>query len=260
MLENCKEIEIVCKFFSNKISNSVDREKINKFSELMESGLSEKYEGHWYENSPRRGQAYRTILFDPTGFVDCVIQKALKESGIVTNEVDDFKSLFPTLKNKPLQVWVDPMCVEVEYLKAKTTTVLYQHPAQTTTTQVVAPKPVTHSPPRSLSPVQQQSRVSPNLETMGNYYSPPASPPSTFGDNMYYQAPQNAYSPPQQQPVYYTRETTSPVYFHETNNTSPVFYPSNSPVYYNDFSCRTEAYPQQSNNWMSYEYSTYVHN
>lgn len=224
------EISTASKFFTEKITKTIPEEVRNKFYLALVKELEEKYKNHWYVETPRRGQAYRTILFDSTGFVDNTIQNALRECGL-SESILDLDSLFPTFKEKPVQVWVDPYCVEVAYLKSKKSSILYQ--------QAIEQQPVYQQPQQTTQVAyhQQNSGAVNNYPEQQQqqyvYYSPPASPP--LADMYMYQQPRD------QSPVYY----------------SDTVYYDNAVYYDNMYSCGMEA---TNSNQQTWEYSTYVQN
>lgn len=56
-----KEIAAVIVFLKRHVkrSNKLDSEKIDLFVERLAVALQEKFKGHWYPDSPSKGQAYR---------------------------------------------------------------------------------------------------------------------------------------------------------------------------------------------------------
>lgn len=82
-----------------KRNNKLDSEKIELFAERFAFILQEKFKGHWYPDSPSKGQAYRCIRINRVHRQDPDILRACNESGIQYSELG-----LP----RELTIWVDP--------------------------------------------------------------------------------------------------------------------------------------------------------
>lgn len=76
----------------------LDEAKADVFGEKLQKILLDKYHGHWYPESPSRGQAYRCIQMN-RGAVCGLIQKACEESELTPNE----------LRLPDVTLWIDPL-------------------------------------------------------------------------------------------------------------------------------------------------------
>ncbi|MDP2437029.1 MAG: hypothetical protein Q8P67_14880 [archaeon] len=70
--------------------------------------------GHWYPQAPVRGQALRSVIYDPAkGDIDDLLLAAAESIGISSDKLS--KSLAIPKGAKFCQVWTDPGLVEVTY-------------------------------------------------------------------------------------------------------------------------------------------------
>lgn len=77
----------------------LDETKAELFAEKLEKHLCDKYENHWYPDSPSKGQAYRCIRINNGTLCD-VVQKACEESELTPREL----GLPPEFT-----LWIDPL-------------------------------------------------------------------------------------------------------------------------------------------------------
>lgn len=68
------------------------------FGEKLQKILLDKYDGHWYPESPSRGQAFRCIRMNGEA-VCSLVQKACEESELTPNE----------LRLPDFTLWIDPL-------------------------------------------------------------------------------------------------------------------------------------------------------
>eukprot|EP00794_Sanderia_malayensis_P007127 gene7127-7932_t len=83
----------------------IAQEKLEKFSEIFEDLLFEKYKNHWHPNKPHKGSAYRCLRI-AYSTMDPTIATAALRSGVSSQD------LFRTLPAE-LTIWIDPN--EVSY-------------------------------------------------------------------------------------------------------------------------------------------------
>lgn len=90
-----------------KKNNKLESEKIDLFGEKFAFILQDKFKGHWYPDSPSKGQAYRCIRINRVHRQDPDIVRACAESGIEFSELG-----LP----RELTIWVDPgeVCCRLE--------------------------------------------------------------------------------------------------------------------------------------------------
>ncbi|XP_071326826.1 maternal B9.15 protein [Trachinotus anak] len=78
----------------------LDEAKAESFAEKLQKLLCDKYEGHWYPDSPSKGQAFRCIRVNNGVLCDEVVLKACEESELTPTEL----GLPPEIT-----VWIDPL-------------------------------------------------------------------------------------------------------------------------------------------------------
>ncbi|XP_075695133.1 protein BTG3-like [Rhinoderma darwinii] len=77
----------------------LDSRQVERFTETLTSILCAKYEGHWYPDSPQKGQAYRCIRIEHNLVVDDSVLRACVRSGLRCSQL-----AFP----KNMSIWIDP--------------------------------------------------------------------------------------------------------------------------------------------------------
>ncbi|CAJ1064628.1 protein BTG3 [Xyrichtys novacula] len=96
-----REIAAVVFFLKRlvKRSQKLEPEKVELFVEKLAVALQEKFKGHWYPETPSKGQAYRCIRMNCFDCQDPVLLRACQESGIHHSDL-----------GLPLELtlWVDP--------------------------------------------------------------------------------------------------------------------------------------------------------
>ncbi|XP_034744917.1 protein BTG3 [Etheostoma cragini] len=82
-----------------KTGKNLESHTIDRFVERLAVALQEKFRGHWYPDTPVRGEAYRCIRVNRSQRQDPELLRACQESGIQYNDLE----LPPELT-----LWVDP--------------------------------------------------------------------------------------------------------------------------------------------------------
>ncbi|XP_053287934.1 maternal B9.15 protein [Pleuronectes platessa] len=78
----------------------LDEAKADLFAEKLQKLLCDKYDNHWYPDSPSKGQAYRCIRINNGVLCDEVVLKACVESELTPSEL----CVLPEVT-----VWIDPL-------------------------------------------------------------------------------------------------------------------------------------------------------
>ncbi|KAM9385598.1 protein BTG3-like isoform 1-T1 [Pholidichthys leucotaenia] len=96
-----REIAAVVFFMKRlvKKGEKLDSDKIELFVERLAVALQKKFKGHWYPESPTKGQAYRCVRVNRFHRQDPEILQACQESGV---QYSDLR--LP----RELTLWVDP--------------------------------------------------------------------------------------------------------------------------------------------------------
>ncbi|KAG7515974.1 hypothetical protein JOB18_019673 [Solea senegalensis] len=82
-----------------KKAEKLDSHKVELFVERLAAALQEKFKGHWYPETPSKGQGFRCIRVNRFDREDPVLHRACQESGIVYSDLG--------LPHE-LTLWVDP--------------------------------------------------------------------------------------------------------------------------------------------------------
>lgn len=94
-------------------SGSVSSEKVVEFSNSLSAILNEKFQNHWYQDHPTKGQGYRCIRINSSEPIDPVLEKAARNSGLQYHDLR-----LPS----ELTLWIDPKdvcCRYINYNSAK---------------------------------------------------------------------------------------------------------------------------------------------
>ncbi|KAK5922506.1 hypothetical protein CgunFtcFv8_019761 [Champsocephalus gunnari] len=97
-----KEVEAGVNFLKRLAvaHGKLSKDKADLFSEKLQKLLCDKYDDHWYPDSPSKGQAYRCIRMNNGVPCDDAILKACEESEFTPRELG-----LPS----ELTVWIDPL-------------------------------------------------------------------------------------------------------------------------------------------------------
>ena len=198
------EIEAASEFLTRAIFHAYDaREQTTTFYNVLCCSLANKFANHWYEETPIKGQAFRSIIVDcENGFIDNLILQCAKISK-THNIAKRLEVAFPA----GFRMWIDPGEVEVEYLCDNGNDVIYS-----------TERPVTQ-PKRIQRPPSPQNFKSASYEYYERPPSPSAylssSPPST---PMYLSSPVS----PKANLVYKPTPVSSPSPVYVNNDSSPI--------------------------------------
>ncbi|BFZ14355.1 hypothetical protein BsWGS_17394 [Bradybaena similaris] len=96
-----EEINAATEFLSRIFlaHDNIKKEKVAEFKQCLAALLKERFEDHWHEGCPTKGQAYRCIRICPEECLDPIIEKVCRDVGV---NVEDFNLPFE------LTLWVDP--------------------------------------------------------------------------------------------------------------------------------------------------------
>lgn len=97
-----EEIQVAIEFLSKHLFKSFNESDLNEVKENLSQILHERFTGHWYEDKPMKGQAYRSIRYrrmdkDIDPVFDCLFKRCEK---IFNNP---FKFPF-----QDFTLWIDP--------------------------------------------------------------------------------------------------------------------------------------------------------
>lgn len=87
-------------------NNTLNQEQLAKFSDNLAVTLIEKYRNHWYEDKPKKGQAFRCIRVSCEEARDTVLLKVARKSGLKYSHLG-----LPV----DLTLWVDPNDVSCRF-------------------------------------------------------------------------------------------------------------------------------------------------
>ncbi|XP_063798588.1 protein BTG3-like [Pseudophryne corroboree] len=178
----------------------LDSEQVDRFTETLTSILCDKFEGHWYPDSPHKGQAYRCIRIEHSLLVDDSVLQACVRSGLRCSQLALPKIMY---------IWIDPQEVSCrlgescspfivkasEHLKSKKNQTSEKPDLETS--DYHSDGSDTNGSPSECSSEDEESTggkksTAPVIDTKTTgaqfYYSP--APPST----VFYQYPRNALS------------------------------------------------------------------
>ncbi|XP_062405875.1 protein BTG3-like [Sardina pilchardus] len=103
-----REIAAVVFFLKRVIKKAgkVEAEKVELFVERLMKALQDKYRGHWYDENPTKGQAFRCMRINSAQREDPDLMRACEESGVQYSDLG-----LP----RELTLWVDPGEVMCRY-------------------------------------------------------------------------------------------------------------------------------------------------
>ncbi|ELT97005.1 hypothetical protein CAPTEDRAFT_155919 [Capitella teleta] len=96
-----EEIDVGAVFLTRliRLSPSITEEAASHFQDNIKKVLLDRYQGHWYEQAPSKGQAYRCISTADGGFPDPVLLKVTRKCKIRYRDLQ-----LPS----ELILWIDP--------------------------------------------------------------------------------------------------------------------------------------------------------
>jgi len=92
--------------------------QVERFKYFLRSILLKKFKTHWYERTPWRGQAFRSIMHDPCRPLDPVLVDAANQAKIT--------NLKHTLPTDGFHLWIDPGEVEIRFDESRVSHILYR--------------------------------------------------------------------------------------------------------------------------------------
>ncbi|KAL2088498.1 hypothetical protein ACEWY4_015397 [Coilia grayii] len=130
-----REIAAVVFFLKRliRIAGKVDPEKVEAFVERLMIALQDKYRGHWYADSPSKGQAFRCIRINSSQRVDPELMRACQESGVQYADLG-----LP----RELTLWVDPGEVVCRYGERRPAFTIASFSGERSTNEIDATKKV----------------------------------------------------------------------------------------------------------------------
>ncbi|CAG0897437.1 unnamed protein product [Cyprideis torosa] len=93
------EIQVALNFVIGYLYNKLPRRRVNIFGEELEKALRQKFDGHWYPETPLKGSGFRSLRTGEP--VDAVLSVAAQLSGM---NLDDIRENLPA----DMTVWIDP--------------------------------------------------------------------------------------------------------------------------------------------------------
>jgi len=104
-----EEIRSAVNFFQKHLNtnSSLSTEQTQKFRDVLERLVTDKFQNHWHPNKPLKGNAYRCINIERTQ-IDPVLVKAADEANVPLIEV---MAVFPD----GFALWIDPDDVSVRF-------------------------------------------------------------------------------------------------------------------------------------------------
>ncbi|XP_076366190.1 uncharacterized protein LOC143255042 [Tachypleus tridentatus] len=93
------EVQVALNFLISFLYNKLPRRRVNQFGEELEKALRQKFQGHWYPDTPMKGSAYRCLK--TTFPLDPVFEEAALGCGV---DLRDIQENLP----KELSIWIDP--------------------------------------------------------------------------------------------------------------------------------------------------------
>ncbi|KAM8927817.1 protein BTG3-like [Pelodytes ibericus] len=96
-----KEIKLGASYIVRLLNRhqKLDNEQVNTFIEMLSSILRDKFQGHWYPDSPQKGQAYRCIRIEQSLLVDDSVLQACVRSGLRCSQLALPRDMY---------LWIDP--------------------------------------------------------------------------------------------------------------------------------------------------------
>lgn len=115
-----REIEAAVTWLTNllRARQDLSTTQLEDFKSALRSILEEKFQGHWYENPPWRGQGYRSIMSDGD-VIDSVLLAAAKKANI--------NDLVKRLPHEGFIMWIDFGDVEVRYNDSQMVELVYRN-------------------------------------------------------------------------------------------------------------------------------------
>ncbi|XP_022095551.1 protein Tob1-like [Acanthaster planci] len=112
------EIQCAISFILEQLCSKIPRHQQDLFADELNKSLVDKFNGHWYPESPCKGSGYRCLRIG-TREMDAAVATAIQSSGL---ESGDLTEALP----HELSIWVDPGEVSYRMGEKGTVSVIYQ--------------------------------------------------------------------------------------------------------------------------------------
>ncbi|XP_071797749.1 protein Tob1-like [Asterias amurensis] len=112
------EVQCAITFILEQLCSKLPRHKQDLFADELDKSLVNKFNGHWYPESPCKGSGYRCLRIG-TREMDAAVAMAIQRSGLEAGELSE------ALQHE-LSIWVDPGEVSYRMGEKGTVTVIYR--------------------------------------------------------------------------------------------------------------------------------------
>lgn len=130
------EISSAARWWSTSLAEAVDAPAKASFVRALLEQLQARFAGHWYVENPIKGQAYRSIVYDPEyAVVDDAILAAAEHAGI-----PDIRTVLAKCVSSGVRMWIDPDEVTVENVKGKAQRKVIYQGRSTSPRETTAPR------------------------------------------------------------------------------------------------------------------------
>jgi protein Tob/BTG len=100
------ELTLGINWWRQQLDSSIPFNACQAFEESLLKQCTSKFDNHWYPNMPQKGQAFRSIAYDPTSRPDPLLVKASTDANL------NLDTCFPKYMEN-CTMWIDPNSVVV---------------------------------------------------------------------------------------------------------------------------------------------------